>query len=102
MPPSLRIAPSGQIAPTLHLNGSGLERLEQGLSDQIAALRAAREVMQANAPHPRDYYPQGEDAGLEARRQHQVRLSMLEKLVSELEEGYEDLQRQAGERRKRT
>jgi len=98
---ALRLSKGGHVLPTLHLNGSGLERLEQGLQEQISALRAARDAVEANAPHPRDYYPQGEDASVQARREHRARVVLLDGLLAAFVEASSDLQEQASERRKR-
>lgn len=60
--------------PTVHLNGSGCERLQQQQSAVVDAARALLDALAEAAPNARDYYPQGDDGYLRARRAHDERM----------------------------
>ena len=56
------------LAPVVHLNGSGQEALETQWRDTVLALQEARRALHRAAPNARDYYPRGDDAFERARR----------------------------------
>jgi hypothetical protein len=70
--------------PTIHLNGTGRERLLDTYRQMGNALRMAINVIEQNGPHGRDYYIQGADAIRKAQQEHKVRLEKLESVLSEL------------------
>jgi hypothetical protein len=73
------------MTPTIHLNGTSRDEL---VSQYVAALDALHNAMQAlikMAPNGRDYYPQGDDAFPQARREQIARLSKLDDLYKEIE-----------------
>lgn len=75
--------------PTIHLNGSGRDRLSEALEEARAALRKAIEAVQATAPNGRDYYPQGPDAIRVATIEHGNRMNYLQIVDRELAELHE-------------
>lgn len=60
--------------PTVHLNGSGRARLQEEQSAIVDAARKLLDVMAEGAPNARDYYPQGDDAYLRARKRYDERM----------------------------
>lgn len=50
------------MKPTIHLNGSSRETLQQGFEKAYRAINAAQEAFAECAPNARDYYVQGPDA----------------------------------------
>lgn len=71
------------IVPSVHLNGtSGDELLEQA-TGAVQALSAALEAAATAAPNGRDYYPQGDAAFTEAKREHGDRICRLTELRDE-------------------
>lgn len=73
------------VTPTVHLNGTSAQELVQQRIDVIEAAQALQEAMKRAMPNDRDYYPQGEDAGLQARRAWIERMDPIIKLVDELQ-----------------
>jgi hypothetical protein len=74
------------MAPTIHMNGTGRQRL---LSDAIAAgdaVLAAIERLAAAAPNARDYYPLGPTAYRTAAAEHDGRVERLRSVYRELAE----------------
>jgi hypothetical protein len=56
------------LAPVVHLNGSGQEALETQWRDVVLAMQEATRALRRAAPNARDYYPRGDDAFERARR----------------------------------
>lgn len=80
--------------PTLHLNGSGYERLHALHVEAWNALRLAKDRLYDAAPHGRDFYVQGDDAFAEARRQHDDRVGRINSVLGEVEAILENLTEQ--------
>lgn len=78
--------------PTIHLNGTGRERLFEQTADALGALRAAMRALDEAAPNGRDYYPQGEGAYSEAAREHASRVARVREVAAELEQMAEAIQ----------
>lgn len=72
------------MKPTVHLNGTSRQYLENVYSTAAAMMRAAIKSVEETEPHSRDYYIQGENAYAEAAKQHKARLEKLESVRSEL------------------
>lgn len=72
------------ITPTVHLNGSSKEELVQLRLAAVDACRVLYEAMQKASPNDRDYYPQGEGVGKQAREAWAERMLMIEQLSDEL------------------
>ena len=64
--------------PTIHLNGTGKETLIEEIDQVYASMSKLMGDFADVTCHPRDYYPQGEDAYPAARQQRQ---EMFDKLV---------------------
>jgi hypothetical protein len=79
------IAPNGMTAPTIHLNGTGGERLLQQYHDQIMALDNAINVLYQTGPNARDYYVHGENEYKIARAEHDHRMKRLRDIKNELD-----------------
>ena len=73
------------IVPTIHLNGTGKERLIEPLCDASHALTDAYEALKQTAPNGRDYYPQGPDALRQATEEHHARLRKLDAIKAEID-----------------
>jgi hypothetical protein len=71
--------------PTIHRNGSAREVLIEQYMAAAGAVATAIEVVRAAAPNGRDYQPQGDDAALQARREHEARLTRLGEVLDELQ-----------------
>lgn len=72
------------ITPTVHLNGTSKEELVELRLAAVEACRALHEAMQKAMPNDRDYYPQGEGAGKQAREAWAERLQLIELISDEL------------------
>jgi len=72
--------------PTIHMNGTSAESLLKALSEAYSAVDKAMEAVAAAAPNARDYYPQGDNAFVEAREEHRSRLERLQSVQEELME----------------
>lgn len=57
------------ILPTIHMNGTGIETLEEGYAEASAKLCEAQEAFGDIEFNSRDYYPQGPDAWTQAVKQ---------------------------------
>lgn len=71
--------------PSIHLNGTSPEVL---CSQQEEILRSCNELLDAlykNAPHARDYYPQGENAYHEANDEFLMRVKLVKQVRYETE-----------------
>ncbi len=84
------------ILPTIHLNGtSGMSLLTQ-IREAHRAVDKALKALYGMAPHARDYYPQGDDAFVQATTEHSARLERLRSVAEELDalyNGIADIQR---------
>ncbi len=74
--------------PTLHLNGTSKMALAEGYLDAYRAVRAAIVALEAASPNARDYYPQGDGAFEEARREHAARLAALSAISADIQALY--------------
>lgn len=74
------------IKPTVHRNGTSREALLDAYCIAGNALRGALETLSDAAPNARDYYPQGDDAWLQARAEHAAREEKLRSVLAELQE----------------
>lgn len=72
--------------PTIHTNGTGAAGLFEQLANTTSQLRQTLRVLEASAPHGRDYYPQGDDAITEAIAEHVSRLDRVRSVLVECEE----------------
>ena len=90
------------IFPTIHLNGTSAESLQEDLRKAHRALYDAREAMRQCAPNGRDYYVQKEAyrAIRTAEEQHMARCEKIKSVMKELKAICEDIDRQASEREK--
>ena len=76
---------TGLSLPSIHMNGTSRGDLLEGYRAAFLAVRDASEAIAKAAPHLRDYYPQGDNAGRLAIEQHRARLQKLAEIESELE-----------------
>jgi hypothetical protein len=72
------------IAPTIHLNGTGADRLLDATTAAMAAVDAAESAVHETQPNGRDYYPQGDGVYLAAIDEHRARMRALRKVRDEL------------------
>jgi hypothetical protein len=89
------------IKPTIHLNGTDLRSLKEQAENAGRALAAAIGALHDASPNGRDYYPQGDDAGVKARAEHTERMQSLYKIQDEFRELYEYLEEAEISRSKR-
>lgn len=91
------------LAPLVHTNGTSAESLLDGLLAQRTALRKAIDTLCEYGPNARDYYPQGEHAFAQARREHEQRIEVLRDVNVQLDQILENVcdQRDAIEASKR-
>lgn len=88
--------------PTIHMNGTSAESL---INDAMAAYQAvgkALDAMRHVTPNLRDYYIKGDEAGQEARDQHQQRVMKLSDVREDLEAIIIGIQDQQRDRRRTT
>lgn len=74
----------GQIAPALHLNGTGYTTLNREYETAVEALDLAIQKVEAITVHGRDYYPQGDGAINRAVAEHRARLTALGNVKDQL------------------
>lgn len=55
--------------PTIHLNGSGAENLREEYTAALNALHHARNALVHSTLNMRDFYPQGDEAYINAREE---------------------------------
>jgi len=79
------------IFPSLHLNGTSREELEQQIENATSAINTAIRKLNDAAPNGRDYYPQGETAIIIAQKEHQSRVERLKSVYDELFTIYENI-----------
>lgn len=72
--------------PTLHLNGTSREHLQDPINDAYSAGMAFLRALEAMSPNARDYYPQGPEAFGIAVREHEERYAAVKKVMAELVE----------------
>lgn len=72
--------------PTIHLNGTGAERLLGETTAARVALRRALENLQDMTVNGRDYYVQGDEACNEAIREHRARMVKVQEVLADLTE----------------
>lgn len=72
------------IHPTIHLNGTSKEALEEGYADALQALAVAIRAVESTAPNMRDYYVQGPEAFPQASAEHRARVERLTAVRQEL------------------
>lgn len=75
--------------PTIHLNGTSQQELENQLREAASAVAKAVEKLCQAAPHGRDYYVQEPDGFQQARAEHRARVERLESVGQELMQIYE-------------
>lgn len=73
------------LTPTVHLNGSSREHLLENFVEAADNLRIALQFMEAAAPNPRDYYPQGPNVFEIARREHTARVEHVKAVLGQYE-----------------
>ena len=81
------------LLPTVHMNGTSKEALLTQYKNCWRAVRDAIDVLEANPPHSRDYYPQNTvgtdflyEAYQPAREQHNAWTQKLYAVKNDLEE----------------
>ena len=71
--------------PLIHLNGTDGDSLLADQCDIARALRSALEVMVANGPNARDYYPLARGAYDKAREEHVARMNAIRAVLADVE-----------------
>lgn len=74
----------GPMIPTVHLNGTSRAELLRQLTTAAEAARTLIEALNEAMPNGRDYYPQGDDAIQQARREHAVRIDAVRNIKIDL------------------
>lgn len=93
--------------PTIHHNGSNAADLAANYLDAGQKLQAALTALRKCVPHGRDYYLQpatpgyGGDAGIEAGREHQARMTKLAEVHAEIVLLWQSVDEQQQERGKK-
>lgn len=84
------------IIPTIHLNGTSKKTLLEDLQNAHEKIREAMSALAYTAPHERDYYVKkdAQFAYAQAREEHGYRVTMLRKILSELEQLADGIQSQ--------
>lgn len=72
--------------PTIHLNGTSWQRLEEQYEAASDAIEAAIQSLKDAAPNGRDYYPQGPGAIEGAQDEHMDRMKRLDGVRREINE----------------
>jgi hypothetical protein len=84
--------------PTVHLNGTSGESLEERAFSAVQAVSSAIDAMCEAGPNARDYYMQGDTAAFDAQREHEDRVKRLKMVRDELREIWEGVRDQIEER----
>lgn len=84
--------------PILHLNGTGAKQLLDQYRAAAETVGEALHRMQEAAPHPRDYYPKGDDSWKRAHAQHDTRCKQVRRVYDDLRALFENISRQQDER----
>ena len=74
------------LTPTIHLNGTSKQDLLEQQKEILNATRDLLQVMRRATPNGRDYYPQGPDAGNQARDAFAERYITVSRMYDEFEE----------------
>jgi hypothetical protein len=74
------------MKPTIHLNGSDAQTLEDNFTAAAKAVDNARSELLLTCPHGRDYYVQGEGAAKVAMAEFETRQKRLNSVYLELVE----------------
>jgi hypothetical protein len=82
---------SNVTVPTIHLNGTSKDILLDQLEVAVRAINDAVKALANAEPNARDYYPQGDEGWLAARRQHAARINAFMTAHAELMAIYESL-----------
>lgn len=77
------------MVPTIHLNGTKKEWLEDQVYRAVMALQAAETAMSEASPNGRDYYVQGPSAIGAAISEHVERMAKIAKVREEMTALYE-------------
>jgi len=80
--------------PTIHMNGTPIERLQNEIEGASEAIYTAIEKLKNMTVHGRDYYPQGDEAITEAIQEHCVRIKKLSSVYDEIMKMNEAIQDQ--------
>jgi len=72
--------------PTVHLNGTGKDRLIEGYLNAHTSLRDAQKALEEIEFNPRDYYVQGPEAWEEAKREMNIRFEIIAKVQNEIDQ----------------
>jgi hypothetical protein len=88
------------LAPVLHLNGSGREALETQWEAAAEAIHKAGVALRRAAPNARDYFPRGDDAFERARRAFTELAEALAVAEAACVGVYENIQDQSAARRR--
>ena len=72
------------MLPTIHLNGTSAEALQEGYCTVADALYLALKELIDNGPNARDYYPQGDEAYREAAKEHEARIRKVQEIRAEI------------------
>lgn len=70
--------------PTIHLNGTSKETLQEQYSKANEAIYAAIRALEGATPHARDYYVQNDQATAEALKEHRARVEKLLEVRKEI------------------
>ena len=68
------------LIPTIHRNGTSRNALLEQYENAYRKLTEALEALQSVDVNARDYYPQGPEAGIQARKEHEARLRKLQEV----------------------
>jgi hypothetical protein len=83
--------PKNLTLPSVHLNGTGRVGLMEQYHKAYMALHEAVVALREATPHNRDYYVQSDEAGPQARKEHQARLAAVEDVMEEIQTIYQSL-----------
>lgn len=94
-------APKEIIHPLVHLNGSSAQHLIDEALGVAQAIGSAMARLAEAAPNARDYYPLGDAAWNQAKREHEDRQARLKSVYDEIAAIYTKLEndRDAAKRR---
>lgn len=77
--------------PTIHLNGTSAEALLDNVQTALRELCSAYKAIEGMAPHPRDYYLQGDCAFDNASDSHSSMLAKIKNVREEVYKVYEGI-----------
>lgn len=87
--------------PTIHLNGTSPDVLLKQCDTVGKALREAMDALESAAPHPRDFYVQGDNAFNEALSEYSHRKATLQQILKDYQAMHLGLRQQQDARYKR-